>query len=76
MQRSIHKFKVRICTFKAYLKFYGFFILNSKRVLNSVDFSPFTKAQNDNALPFLQVDFFARVCALQAVGLLSIESSK
>ena len=34
-----------------------FFILNSKRVLNSVDFSPFTKAQNDNALPFLQVDF-------------------
>ena len=45
-----------------------FFILNSKRVLNSVDFSPFTKAQNDNALLSLQVDFFAAATPCKPLG--------
>ena len=44
-QRSIHKFKAWICTFKAW-----FFTLNLKCVLNSVDFSLRSKWQNPPSL--------------------------
>ena len=55
--RSIHKFKVWICILK-----YGFFILNSKRALNSLDFSLVSLTQNDKS----GVDFFCY--ALQPFG--------
>ena len=47
---------------------YGFFILNSKRALNSLDFSLVSLTQNDNALPFLQVDFFAAATPCNPLG--------
>ena len=46
-QRSIHEFEVWI-----YILKYGFFILNSKRILNSMDFSLSAKAQNDKFIVF------------------------
>ena len=64
-KRSIHKFKMQI-----YILKYGFFILNLKRILNSMDFSLAkltqndnggfslcAKAQNDKGVLSLQVDF-------------------
>ena len=69
--RSIHKFKVWICILK-----YGFFILNSKRALNSLDFSLVSLTQNDNALPFLQVDFFAAATPCNPLGRLFTKGSK
>ena len=64
-----------------YILKYGFFILNLKRILNSVDFSLAkltqndnggfslcAKARNDNALLSLQVDFFAAAAPCKSLG--------
>ena len=63
VSRSIHEFKVQIyikvwifhLKFKVYLKFLWIFRFLSK-------------AQNDNALPFLQVDFFATAAPCKPLG--------